>query len=151
MKKVVIDVNIFMDFLFKREGHEKAAEIFKQCIKGNVKGFSCAHEITTLNYFLNKSNKNKDKIKKAISGIMRRFKVIAVNEEILTQALHSEIDDFEDAVIEISAKESDADYILTRNIRDFKKSIIKPITPEELLIVLGDDNTEKGSKARGAA
>jgi predicted nucleic acid-binding protein len=143
MKKVVIDINIFLDFLFKREGHEKVAEIFKQCIKGKVKGFSCAHEITTLNYFLNKSNKDKLKIKKTISGIMRRFKVIAINKEILTGALFSEIDDFEDAVIEISSKECNADYILTRNTKDFKKSVVKPITPEELLVILKNDCAEK--------
>jgi predicted nucleic acid-binding protein len=146
MKKVVIDVNIFMDFLFKREGHEKVAEIFKQCIKGNVKGFSCAHEITTLNYFLNKSNRDRVKIKKTISGIMKRFKIIAINEEILTGALSSEIDDFEDAVIEISSKESGAEYILTRNTKDFKKSIVKPITPEELLVILKNDNMEKNKR-----
>ncbi|MDR2602874.1 MAG: PIN domain-containing protein [Spirochaetaceae bacterium] len=146
MKKVVIDINIFMDFLFKREGHEKVAEIFKQCIKGSVKGFSCAHEITTLNYFLNKSNREKGKIKKTISGIMKRFKVIAINEEILTRALSSEIDDFEDAVIEVSSKEVDAEYILTRNTKDFKKSIIKPITPEELLVILKNDSIENNKK-----
>jgi predicted nucleic acid-binding protein len=146
MKIVVIDVNIFMDFLFKREGHEKVAEIFKQCIKGNIKGYSCAHEITTLNYFLNKPNKDKVKIKKTISGIMRQFKVIAINEEILTKALSSEIDDFEDAVIEISSKENGAEYILTRNTKDFKKSIIEPITPEELLVILRNDNFEKNKK-----
>jgi predicted nucleic acid-binding protein len=146
MKKVVIDINIFMDFLFKREGHEKVAEVFKRCIKGDVKGFSCAHEITTLNYFLNKSNKDKVKIKKTISGIMRRFKVIAVNEEILNRALSSEIDDFEDTVIEISAKEIDAEYILTRDTKDFKKSIVKSITPEELLAILRKDGVEKNKK-----
>jgi hypothetical protein len=67
---------------------------------------------------------------------MKRFKVIAVDEKILNKALVSEIDDFEDAVIEISAKENAAEYILTRNIKDFKKSVVKPITPEELLIIL---------------
>jgi hypothetical protein len=55
-------------------------------------------------------------------------------EEILNKALFSEIEDFEDTVIEISSKEHDVEYILTRNIKDFKKSVIKPITPEELLI-----------------
>ena len=145
MKKVVIDINIFMDFLFKRDGHEKVAEIFKHCIKENIMGFSCAHEITTLNYFLSKSNKDKVKIKKTISGIMKRFKVIAINEDILNKALFSEIDDFEDAVIEISSKENNAEYILTRNIKDFKKSIIKPITPEELLAIL-KNNTSKENK-----
>jgi predicted nucleic acid-binding protein len=143
MKKVIIDVNIFMDFLFKREGHEKVAEIFKECIKGNVKGFSCAHEITTLNYFLTKSNKDRVKIKKTISGIMRHFKVIAINEEILTKALSSKIDDFEDAVIEISSEENDAEYILTRNIKDFKKSIVRPITPDELLVIMKNDSVGK--------
>jgi predicted nucleic acid-binding protein len=128
MKKIVIDVNIFMDFLFKREGHEKVTEIFKQCIKRKVIGLSCAHEITTLNYFLSKSNSDKAKIRKTISGIMKHFKVTAINEEILTEALHSNIDDFEDAVIGTSSKENNAEYILTRNTRNFKKSIVNPIT-----------------------
>jgi predicted nucleic acid-binding protein len=132
-----------MDFLFKREGHEKVAEVFKQCIKGKATGFSCAHEITTLNYFLSKSNKDKTKIRKTISGILKRFKVIATDEEILAKALHSDIDDFEDAVIETSSKENDAEYILTRNIKDFKKSVVKAITPEELLVVLRNDSLEE--------
>jgi hypothetical protein len=77
---------------------------------------------------------------------MRRFKVIAINEEILTKALSSEIDDFEDAVIEVSSKENDAEYILTRNIKDFKKSTVKSITPEELLTILKNDGVEKKNK-----
>jgi predicted nucleic acid-binding protein len=136
MKNIIIDINIFMDFLFKREGHEKVVEIFKFCIKGITKGFICAHEITTLYYFLNKSIKEKNKVKKSISGIMRRFQVIETNEKILRQSLYSEIDDYEDAVIEVSANVHKAEYILTRNIKDFKKSTVKAITPEELLMIL---------------
>ena len=68
---------------------------------------------------------------------MNRFKVIEINENLLGKALSSEIDDFEDAVIEVSSKEKNAEYILTRNIKDFKKSIINAITPEELLTIMG--------------
>jgi predicted nucleic acid-binding protein len=132
MKNIVIDINILMDFLFKREGHERVLEIFKLCIRGDLKGFLCAHEITTLYYFLDKSVKDKNKIRKSLSGILRRFKVIELNEMILNKSLYSEINDYEDAVIEVSAYENNVDYILTRNIKDFKKSIIKAITPEEL-------------------
>lgn len=134
MKKIVIDINILLDFLFKRNGHEKVVEIFKLCINGTLKGFVCAHEITTVYYFLNKTIKDKNKIRKSISGIIRRFGIITINEEILKQSLYSEIDDYEDAVIEISAHINEAEYILTRNIKDFKKSIVKAITPEELLV-----------------
>jgi hypothetical protein len=125
-----------MDFLFKRQGHESVAEIFKYCVKGNIKGFICAHEITTLCYFLDKAEKDKQKTKKVISGLMKRFTVIEINEELLNKALDSEIDDFEDAVIEVSAVDRNVDYIITRNIKDFKKSIIPAKTPEDLILLI---------------
>ena len=133
MKSIVIDLNILMDFLFKREGHEKAAAVLMLCSKGEIAGFICAHEITTLYYFLNKSISDKRKIKKTIMGIMKRFNIIEVNKDVLIKALISEINDYEDAVIEASANEKKADYIITRNIKDFMKSIVDAITPEELL------------------
>jgi len=136
MKNAVIDINIFMDFLFKRQGHENVVEIFKLCMKGSINGFICAHEITTLCYFLDKTEKDKSKTKKVISGLMRRFTVIEINEALLNKALNSEIDDFEDAVIEVSAIDKNVDYIITRNIRDFKKSIIPAKTPEEVISII---------------
>jgi hypothetical protein len=61
--------------------------------------------------FFGKIRKGFIKSKKVISGIMKRFTVIEVNEEILNRALYSKIDDFEDAVIEVSASEKNVDYI----------------------------------------
>ena len=142
MKSIVIDTNIFMDFLFKRHGHEKIAEMFIFCLKNNIKGFICAHEITTLCYFLEKAEKDKSKIRKVISRIMKRFTVIEINAKLLNRALDSEIDDFEDAVIEVSADENNVDYILTRNIKDFKKSIIPAKTPEELLLIMNNEENK---------
>jgi predicted nucleic acid-binding protein len=139
MKNTVIDINIFMDFLFKRQGHENVVEIFKFCMRGNIKGFICAHEITTLCYFLDKAEKDKIKTKKVISRLMKRFTVIEINEELLSRALNSEIADFEDAVIEVSAIDRNVDYIITRNIKDFKKSIIPAKTPEELILIINND------------
>jgi predicted nucleic acid-binding protein len=136
MINIVIDINILMDFLFKRDGHEKVAEIFKCCIKDELKGFVCAHEITTLYYFLDKSIKDKNKVRKSLSGILGRFKVIEINETILKKSLYSEVNDYEDAVIDVSASENNIGYIVTRNIQDFNKSITKAITPDELLAIL---------------
>ena len=136
MKNIVIDVNILMDFLFKRQGHENVVKIFEFCMKGSIKGFICAHEITTLCYFLDKVEKDKSQTKRVISRLMKWFTVIEINEDLLNKALNSKIDDFEDAVIEVSAIENNVDYIITRNIKDFKKSIISSKTPEELLFVI---------------
>ena len=41
------------------------------------------------------------------------------------------MDDFEDAVIHSVAEDNKADYILTRNIKDFFKSTVKIISPDD--------------------
>jgi len=137
MKNTVIDINIFMNFLFNRQGHENVAELFRFCTNGRVRGFICAHEITTLCYFLDKAGEDTAKTKKIISTIMKRFAVIEINETLLNKALTSKIDDIEDAVIEVSAIDRNADYIITRNKKDFRKSIIPAKTPEEFLLIIG--------------
>jgi len=133
MRNILIDLNIIMDFFFNRPGHEKAAEVFGLCAEGGLKGHVCAHEITTLSYFLGKSVKDKTKIRESLSWVMGAFKVLEVNAVILGRALHSEIDDFEDAVIEASAREIGADCIVTRDMGDFRKSSVRATTPEDLL------------------
>lgn len=42
-------------------------------------------------------------------------------------------DDFEDAVQSVTAERVHADYIITRNVRDFAKSKVAAFTPSELI------------------
>ena len=48
-------------------------------------------------------------------------------------ALPSEISDFEDAVMVETAARTEADYIVTQNIRNFSKSPVQVCTPEGFL------------------
>lgn len=43
-------------------------------------------------------------------------------------------DDFEDAVQSVTAERVRADYIITRDVRDFAKSKVIAFTPSELLV-----------------
>jgi predicted nucleic acid-binding protein len=135
MKTILIDLNIILDYLNKREGHEKALEIIIQCCLKKIKGFICAHEITTLSYFLEKESKDKNKTIKTISGILEMFEIIEINKTILEKALLLNINDYEDAVIVASASEKRINYIITKNIKDFKNSQIKALLPEEYLAI----------------
>ncbi|MFW5790977.1 MAG: hypothetical protein ACOCWE_06985 [Bacillota bacterium] len=54
--------------------------------------------------------------------------------------MDSEINDFEDAVIEISSYENEIDYIVTRNLDDFKNSRVKSISSTEFLAVYSKEN-----------
>ena len=135
MKKVLIDLNIILDFLNKRNFHQEAAQLLNRCVEGKLSGYICAHEVTTLSYFLFKEQKDKNKVAAIISSLLDIFHVIPIDETILKNSLLSPITDYEDAVIEVSAVAFDIDYILSRNISDFKLSRIPTYTPEQFFLL----------------
>ena len=52
------------------------------------------------------------------------FKIFPITDTILRKALHSKINYYENAVIEISSQENEIDYIVTRNLDYFNKSSV---------------------------
>ena len=57
MAKILIDLNIILDFLNKQNYHREAADLINRCAEHAVSGYLCAHEVTALSYFLVKENK----------------------------------------------------------------------------------------------
>jgi PIN domain protein len=131
MKKVLADLNIVLDFLNKRNFHEEAARLIDMCMQKELAGFICAHEITTLSYFLLKEYKNKRKVIQTLSALFEIFHILAVDEAILREAFLSSVPDYEDAVIEVSCIKNNIDCIISRNISDFKLSRVATYTPEQ--------------------
>jgi len=122
MKKVLIDLNIILDMLNMRMDHKSALAIFDFCVKKRIKGYICSHEITTLSYFLEKQKYDILKRNKIINNLLDHLSVLTAHEKVLRKALVSEIDDYEDAVIDELALNEKIDYIITRDLKDFKKS-----------------------------
>jgi predicted nucleic acid-binding protein len=137
MKKILLDLNIILDFLNKRHDHVSAAKVFDLCIKNTVKGHMCSHEITTLSYFLEKEHYSQRKFKKTLLNILDNFTIIPAIETVFRKALDSEINDFEDAVIDESAQKEKLECIITRNLDDFKKSKVPAYTAGEFLALIG--------------
>ena len=59
MIKILIDLNIILDFLNKRNFHVEAAQLINMCVEKKISGYICAHEVTTLSYFLLKEQKDR--------------------------------------------------------------------------------------------
>lgn len=142
MKKILVDLNIILDMLNKRADHEAAVIIFDLCVKKSVKGFICSHELTTLAYFLEKQKYNSVKRKKVITSLLNNLTVLAADEKILRAALNSEIQDFEDAVIDELAFEHEIDCIVTRDLKDFKKSKSSVYTAVEAIDFIQTNSTD---------
>ncbi|GAB6091695.1 PIN domain-containing protein [Spirochaeta dissipatitropha] len=136
MKKVLIDLNIIIDFLNKRNDHEAALAVYDKCVKKEIKGYVASHEITTLSYFLEKEKYDRTKRNKIISKLLDSLSVLTAHKDILKKALFSVLNDYEDAVIDELASNEEIDYIVTRNLKDFKKSKNKIYSAREILDVI---------------
>jgi len=122
MRKVLIDLNIVLDMLTMRKDHEAAVAVFDKCVKRKIKGYIGSHEITTLSYFLEREKYEIKKRNKIINMLLDNLSVLTAHEKILRDALHSEIGDYEDAVIDELAHNEEINFIITRDLKDFKKS-----------------------------
>lgn len=74
--------------------------------------------------------------------ICKMVSIVVADERIIVDALeYDDFRDFEDCVVAKCAESCNADYIITRNVKDFAGSSVRAITPEEFL-ELGKDKTE---------
>ncbi len=131
--KVLIDTNVILDVLSKRkEFFEDSSKIFKLCEVKKIEGFISALSIPNIVYIMRKEL-NIDKIKDVIEKLMLVFGITELRGEDLKRASQIDFADYEDAVQSCQASRIKADYIVTRNIKDYKTSKVMAIKPFELL------------------
>ena len=69
-----------------------------------------------------------------IKGIRELFTIVPVGEKAIDRALALEPRDFEDALQYYSAEQAGADFIVTRNVKDFDfASTVKTLEPKDFL------------------
>lgn len=134
--KVLIDTNVFIDIAQNRKGLVDASRLVTAAVyKKRVSGVVSANSITTIYYLLKKAGNHKTAIE-LIEKTLKIYEVSRVDKSVLETALESGFSDFEDAVIYACASASKVDYIITRDVKDFKKSKIKALTPEQFMRLL---------------
>lgn len=123
MDNVLIDSDVILDFFFDREPFaEYATEVFMLCENGKIKGFTTSVIISNVYYLLVKFAKHEIVIEK-LKELLRIIDIAEINKEVILEALNSNFKDFEDAMQNYAAENSNSiDIILTRNVKDYKKS-----------------------------
>ena len=136
MKRFLFDVNVVLDVLLDREPHvESSAAAWFSVETGMAEGLLSAHTVTTIYYFVRKE-RGATQAKDILSTLLRVFRVAAVNASVIDDALRSSLTDFEDAVTAAAARLADCDYILTRDPKGFRGSLVRPLAPEAALPIL---------------
>ena len=138
--KILVDTNIILDVLLKREPHNKAAQvIMTKCADREITGYLAAHSIPNIFYVLRKEYSQEER-RKFIKNLCEIFRISDQNAEKIILAIDNEqFSDFEDCLQMECAKSYGAKYIVTRNIEDFRSSKVKAITPQDLLVLVRED------------
>ena len=133
---VVIDLNIILDVLQKRESfYETSAQVLSGVETGLITGYLAAHSVTTLFYLIQK-DQSAVAARAAMTELLQFLKIAPVNQDTIDQALNLDYPDFEDAVQMISALQCKADYLITRNLSDYQPPLVPVLKPVEFLAVL---------------
>jgi len=135
VKKLFLDSDVMLDVLLKRPGfYLSSAGVIALAHENQIAAVTSSVAFVNVHYFLDKYDRtNKFKL-------LTRFRsfvtIIEVGEKEIDMALKSGAIDFEDTVQYYSALNAKADIIITRNIKDYKQSLIPVLTPEQFLKTL---------------
>ena len=134
MKKVYVDTNILVDLLIDRPPFTKLAiEIFNKADKNSVKLFTSSHSLATTHYIL-KKHISEIALRELLFSLLKYIDVVPIDISIIMKSLLSTHKDFEDAIQIFAANTIDQlDFIVTRNLKDFKGATIRVLPPDELL------------------
>lgn len=132
--KILIDTNVLIDYLMRREPYTNSAEkIIFLCKNMQVNGCMAAHSVMNIFYILRKEMTLSER-KKLIICISDFIEIIGIDREKIMHILKNDtFSDIEDCLQVECAKAFNADYIVTRNVKDFEYSEVPAITPDIFL------------------
>jgi predicted nucleic acid-binding protein len=134
--QVLFDLNIILDVLQEREPfYDFSARLMALAETGSIQGWIAAHSVTTLFYLIAKG-RSPEQARVTLTSLLQFLKVSSVDQHTIEQALNLPYRDFEDAVQMIAALQIRADYLLTRNVKDYQPAPLEVIQPVELLAIL---------------
>lgn len=130
--KILIDTNVILDVLCGRpEFVDDSLKVFKYCEANQITGCVSALSIPNIVYIMRKELDN-EKIKDILNTLTSLFTIVDLRESDLMKGADLDFSDYEDALQSICASRVKANYIVTRNIKDFKNSSVPAIKPSEL-------------------
>lgn len=138
--KLLIDTNVVLDLLLKREPFcKEAAEVLNLAQRDEVQEYVSASAITDIYYISQKLIKDKAAVTALLTRLLMVVSVAAVSEREIINALKLAWPDFEDSVQYSVAFFNEMDGLVTRNPSDYKDADIPIFQPRQILQQFSDE------------
>ena len=135
---LLIDANVVLDVLLNRHPHyEYSRLVWKKCLRRQAEGHISSLTFANIVYITRRTLKP-ERRSYLLGALSSLFKFEDLTQADLKAAADMKWRDFEDAVQSSTASRIHADYIITRNTKDFQDSPIKAVTPEEYFMNIFD-------------
>jgi predicted nucleic acid-binding protein len=132
--RVILDTNIVIDAVASRLPFSKGAEqIILLTARQSLVSAITASTASDIYYLVKKYLKDTAATTAELKKLFILVDIISVDRSDCLAAFNTGMTDYEDSLLAICAKKWNADFIITRNTKDFIASPVPAITPEEFL------------------
>jgi len=129
MKTLYLDTNILLDFLLNRQPFAEAATtLLAAAEEGRATLFVSSLTFVTAHYVVSKAI-GKNAATLALASLFTQINTVAVDVQVINQALQSGMPDFEDAVQSFTALSAGAEAIVTRDPKGFPTQAMAILDP----------------------
>ncbi|MBI5525682.1 MAG: PIN domain-containing protein [Deltaproteobacteria bacterium] len=129
----LLDTDILLDVALNRAPHaEAAARLLDALQRRPGTAFMAWHSASNF-YYLVSSGRGKQDAMGFIRDLLAFVGIAPVGTRDLLHAVNLNMSDFEDAMQVASAAACGAGYIVTRNLRHYRRSPIQALSPSEFL------------------
>lgn len=129
----LLDTDVLIDVALERRPYsDPASELLDRIEYGAEAAYIAWHSLSNL-YYIVAPTRGGLRTRDFIVELTRFVAVAATNTEDIRYAAELPMTDFEDAMQVAAARACGARHIVTRNIRDYVRSPIRAVNPEEAL------------------
>ena len=130
---ILLDTDVLIDIALDRRPHSGPTSELLDRIEGGLEVAYIAWHTVSNFYYLVAPSRGGANARDFIVELTRFVRVASTDTEALHYAASLPMADFEDAMQVAAARSCGARCIVTRNIKDFARSPIPAITPQEAL------------------
>lgn len=135
--RLLLDTNVVIDVLQRREPRFRDSRaVVLACARGLAEGCFTAEAVTDVFYLMHRHYHANEPCLEVVRKLYKLFRITDTSAQACLRATFSLVGDYEDAVMDETALDICADYIVTNNVRDFTHSRVPAITPTEAVVAL---------------
>ena len=133
--RLLVDTNVFLDFFLKRDTFgPEARNFFSWCAFNKNRIYVTSMSLRDIGYLAQKYFHDAKQARKIqVDTYCLCSKIVGVSADAAIESLYSDMSDYEDSLIAVTAKLELLDAIVTNNKKDFLDCGVPVFTPSEIV------------------